>query len=46
MYSVVYVYLTASYVNVCYRDDPKVADCLKKEIERLIPKLQSGEPMF
>lgn len=35
--------ISASYVDVCYRDDPKVAECLKKDIEKLIPKFKLGE---
>lgn len=35
--------ISASYVDVCYRDDPKVAECLIKDIEKLIPKFKSGE---
>lgn len=35
--------ISASYVDVCYRDDPKVAECLKKDIENLIPKFKLGE---
>lgn len=35
--------ISASYVDVCYRDDPNVAECLKKEMEKLIPKFKLGE---
>lgn len=40
---IVAISISASYVDVCYRDDPKVAECLKKEIEKLIPKFKLGE---
>lgn len=41
--SIVVTSISASYVDVCYRDDPKVAECLKKDIEKLIPKFKLGE---
>lgn len=34
----------ASYVEVCHRSDPRLSDCIKKNIEIIRPKFQNGIP--
>ncbi|KAG8251561.1 hypothetical protein J6590_077372 [Homalodisca vitripennis] len=36
----------ATFVEVCYRDDPKVADCIKDRIHKLAPIFKSGSEDF
>lgn len=35
-----------SYIDVCYRNDPKVAECIKHVIEKLVPIFKSGSTDF
>ena len=35
---------TASYIQVCQRDDPKLGACIRKSILNLRPKLSTGIP--
>lgn len=35
---------SASYIKICYQDDPKLNQCVKESIEALRPKLAEGMP--